>query len=271
MYNNILYEKLKIYTEQSFNECLYLVFCLLCFMLLSNSTLHLMFYTYICYWNTFQYKYITQITFHVVKQSRTQTTQKDICLLFIILFLYSFYSMKLSFSSSPQMFSIRCFKSTRKFLHELKAFPNISFVCFHWKITWHLGKIKKKVKLRESAIELTRRVWGSRVSASPVVYSLKRPINYFCRICTTLCMIFKERLFIETLCRPLFTKYAHYKPLFQFQNNALNNARIPHQHLGKSISLNKVLSNYGLTSTEQLFMERPLHDVSYPIFSTFCK
>ena len=72
-------------------------------------------------------------------------------------------------------------------------------------------------------------------------------------------MIFKERLFIETLCRPLFTKYAHYKPLFQFQNNALNNARIPHQHLGKSISLNKVLSNYGLTSTEQLFMERPLH------------
>ena len=32
--------------------------------LLSNNTLHVMFYTYICYWNTFQYMYI-QITFHV--------------------------------------------------------------------------------------------------------------------------------------------------------------------------------------------------------------
>ena len=29
-----------------------------CFLLLSNNTLHVMFYTYICYWNTFQYKYI---------------------------------------------------------------------------------------------------------------------------------------------------------------------------------------------------------------------
>ena len=28
-----------------------------------------MFYPYICYWNTFQYKYIVQITFDVVKQS----------------------------------------------------------------------------------------------------------------------------------------------------------------------------------------------------------
>ena len=36
-------------------------------------------------------------------------------------------------------------KSTTKFLHILKAFPNFSFVCFHWKITWHLGKVNKKV------------------------------------------------------------------------------------------------------------------------------
>ena len=32
--------------------------------------------------------------------------------------------------------------------------------------------------------------------------------------------LFKKDLFIEALCRPLFTKYAHCKPLFPFQNNA---------------------------------------------------
>ena len=46
-----------------------------------------MFYTYICYWDTFQYKYIT---FHVVKRSHARVTSKDICLLFIILFLCLF-------------------------------------------------------------------------------------------------------------------------------------------------------------------------------------
>ena len=31
--------------------------------------------------------------------------------------------------------------------HErVKAFPNFSFVCFHCKITWHLGKVTKKNK-----------------------------------------------------------------------------------------------------------------------------
>ena len=63
-------------------------------------------------------------------------------------------------------------------------------------------------------------VWGSRVWTSPIVYSLKRPINYCCRICTILRMIFKKSLFVEALCRPLFTKYAHCKPLFAFQKNA---------------------------------------------------
>ena len=61
-----LYEKLKNCSIQSFKECLFFVFCLFCFLLLSNNTLHVMFYTYICYWNTFQYKCIT---FHAVKQS----------------------------------------------------------------------------------------------------------------------------------------------------------------------------------------------------------
>ena len=79
-------------------------FLLVYFWFLSNNTLHVMLYTYICYWNTFQYKYIIQITFHVIKQSHV--TSKDICLLFMIYLLFayfcfisaSFYFMKLSSS-----------------------------------------------------------------------------------------------------------------------------------------------------------------------------
>ena len=66
----------------------FFLFCLfVCFLLLANTTLYVIFYTHICYWNTFQYKYIIEITFHVVKQSHVRVTSKDICLLFIILFL----------------------------------------------------------------------------------------------------------------------------------------------------------------------------------------
>ena len=106
-----LYEKLKNYSIKSFKECLFFVFCLFCFLLLllllllSNNTLYVMFYTYICYWNIFQYKYIIQITYHIVKQSHARVTSKDICLLFSILFLCLFpycldfvYFMKLSSS-----------------------------------------------------------------------------------------------------------------------------------------------------------------------------
>ena len=50
--------------------------------------------------------------------------------------------------------NIRQVKSTRKFLHSLKVFPNFSFVCFQWKINRSLVKENKKVKT-ESAIELT--------------------------------------------------------------------------------------------------------------------
>ena len=59
---------------------------------------------------------------------------------------------------------------------------------------------------------LSPRVLGSQVSTSCFVYSLKRLMNYCCRICTISCMIFKNR--------PLFTKYEHCKPLFPFQKNA---------------------------------------------------
>ena len=88
----------------------------------------------------------------------------------------------------------------------------------------HLKWQRKKeiARLKELEVELTLspRVWGSRFSMSSLVYSLKRPINFCCRICTILCMILKKRLFIEALCGPLLRKYAHFKPLFPFQNNA---------------------------------------------------
>ena len=143
-------------------------------------------------------------------------------------FIFNF-SREILISHIWQIFPISQVKSTRKFLHALKVFPNFSFVCFHWEITWHLGKVKMNIKRererereREPTIELTLspRVWGSRVSTSPLVYSLKQSINYCCRICTILCMIFEKRLFIEALWRPLVTKYALCKLLFPFQNNA---------------------------------------------------
>ena len=58
-----------------------------------------MFYNYIRFWNTFQYKYIIQIIFYVLKQSHAWVTSKDIYLLFILFFcLFPFYLdfMKLS-------------------------------------------------------------------------------------------------------------------------------------------------------------------------------
>ena len=79
-------------------------FLLVLLIVIPNNTPHLMFYTYICYWNTFQYKYIVQITFHAVKQSHVRVTSKLICFLFIMFFAYfrfiftSFYFIKLSSS-----------------------------------------------------------------------------------------------------------------------------------------------------------------------------
>ena len=102
-------------------------------------------------------------------------------------------------TKTPSRNTIRQIKSTRKFLHALKGFPNFSFVCFHWRITWHLGKVNKKVKnerMRESAIELTLSpcVWDSHVSTSRLVYLLKGAINHCCRTCTILYVKFKKVL-----------------------------------------------------------------------------
>ena len=60
-----LYEKLKNHSMQSFKERMFFFFCVFCFLFLSNNILHIMFYTYICYCNTFQFKYNIEITFHV--------------------------------------------------------------------------------------------------------------------------------------------------------------------------------------------------------------
>ena len=85
----------------------------------------------------------------------------------------------------------------------------------------HLKWQRKKeiARLKELEVELTLspRVWGSRFSMSSLVYSLKRPINYCCRICTILCTILKKRQYIEALCRPLLRNrrivnhYSHLK------------------------------------------------------------
>ena len=100
---NIFVWKIKKYSIQSFKECLFFAFYLFCFLLLSNNTLHVMFYTYICYWNTFHCKYIIQITFDFIKQSHARVTSKNIFLLFVILFICQF----LCLLTSPQFYSLK--------------------------------------------------------------------------------------------------------------------------------------------------------------------
>ena len=93
------------------------------------------------------------------------------------------------------------------------------FECLYMHMIWQ--RKQARTRLKELEVELTLSpVWGSRFSMSSLVYSLKRLVIYCCRISTILCMILKKRMFIEALCRPLFTKYAHFKPFFSFQNNA---------------------------------------------------
>ena len=70
-------------------------------------------------------------------------------------------------------------KSRKNYVTHLRHFATF-LVCFHWKITWNLGKVNQRaVRLRQSEIELTLSppVCGSRVLMSPLVYFLKRPIT----------------------------------------------------------------------------------------------
>ena len=94
------------------------------FLLLSDNILHLMFYTFICYWNTFQYQYILQITFHVEKQYHVRVTSKEKKRRFSVI---SIYLAWMNFSVGPfapkenwQIFTIHKVKSMWKFLHVLK-------------------------------------------------------------------------------------------------------------------------------------------------------
>ena len=63
---NIFVWKIEKLLNTIFQRMFIFHFLLFCFFSLSNNTLHVMFYTYICYWNRIQYKYIIQITFYLV-------------------------------------------------------------------------------------------------------------------------------------------------------------------------------------------------------------
>ena len=78
----------------------------------------------------------------------------SLSLLFICLFpLLSTYLFTLRGWTFPWVFSGKLitwakYVTLAIFAKTLKAFRNFSlfFFCFHWKITWHLGKVNKKVK-----------------------------------------------------------------------------------------------------------------------------
>ena len=113
-----------------------------------------MFYTFIRYWKTFQY-------------SASDFKRYFFTLYHGSYFPISVFSQRFISWSSPlpsllfssflpiiiQKFPI-CLemkyyllrKPTLKIFHVLQAVPNFSFFCFHWKITWHLGKVNKTVK-----------------------------------------------------------------------------------------------------------------------------
>ena len=105
--DNIFVWTLKNYSVHSFKECLFFVLYKFCFLLLPNNTLHVMFCIYICYWNIFQYKYIIQITFHVVKQSCARVTSKSY--LFTLFYIYHLFPFCLKFVLFHEAFLLlRC-------------------------------------------------------------------------------------------------------------------------------------------------------------------
>ena len=118
-----------------------------------------MFYTYIRYWDTFQYKYISASDF----KRYFLTLYHIISLPISILSRLCFISWS---SPPPSLFNwpriqlylkvpnhvyvlkgniIHCVNLRKNVFHGLTAFPNFSFFCFHWKMTWHLGKVNAKV------------------------------------------------------------------------------------------------------------------------------
>ena len=73
------------------------------------------------------------------------------------------------------------------------------FECVYMHLIWQ--RKQEIARLRDLEVELTLspRVWGLRLSLSSLVYSLKRPINYCCRIYTILCNIEKTLVHRSTL------------------------------------------------------------------------
>ena len=98
-------------------------------------------------------------------------------------FVYFFFVWTfISWSSSPPLlfnwlhFEVAYYPLLNIFCEKLRensfthlAFPNFSFVCFHWKITWHIGKVNRKIKTERvnNWIDAQSSCLGSRVSTPP--------------------------------------------------------------------------------------------------------
>ena len=108
-----LYEKLKNFSIQSFKECLFFIFCLFCFLLLSNNTLHVILWTYVRYWNTFQYKYVSASDFQRYFFTLYHIISLPISVYIYVLKWSIIHCVNLSKNSTPQKmkFSIKDFFS----------------------------------------------------------------------------------------------------------------------------------------------------------------
>ena len=191
-----MYEKLKNYSIQSFQKHLWkeiLVFCLFCFLLLSNNSLQVLFYIYICYWNTFQYKYNTQITFHVVKQSHARVFSKDICLLFIPLFLCRFPFLSrlrfISWSSPPPLLinwsRVRLYLKVPNHIYLLKWYIihcliYFGFIeCLYMHLFWKV--FRENSRVTQNWVTNSRYAWFSfvkKIHAMPFTHDFSREILF---------------------------------------------------------------------------------------------
>ena len=108
-----MYEKLKNFSIQSFKECLFFIFCLFCFLLLSNNTLHVILWTYVRYWNTFQYKYVSASDFQRYFFTLYHIISLPISVYIYVLKWSIIHCVNLSKNSTPQKmkFSIKDFFS----------------------------------------------------------------------------------------------------------------------------------------------------------------
>ena len=148
-------------------QSLFFFLFLLSFLLLSNNTLHVMLHSYISYWNTFQYKCTLHYYFSCRKTISARVTSEDICFILILLF--------------PCLFPF-C----------------LDFILFNEALLlWCLTGL---VDPQSSCLGFT----SFNVPLCLLPEMTNKLLLYW--LCTILCIIFKKRLFIQALCRPLFTK-----------------------------------------------------------------